>query len=209
MDALRCTGLEVMMKALVVIASALLGAIPAQARDEVAGIEAIWLRQVVSFVYRADSTTYSCSALRQKVAGMLSFVGARNARGFGGVRCDDFASTVSMQIAIESPVEATAENLLAITDYDTKHELVARVRGEQLAAADQISRFPAAWTTLSLRESGMQLTAADCELVHQLRRQVFPKLSVQIVQEPARCVPTLARSSRMPAMKVRALLVAG
>jgi hypothetical protein len=197
-----------MMRALLVVASALLGAIPAQARDDVSRIEAIWLRQVVSFVYRADSTTYTCSALRQKVAGMLSFVGARSAWASGKVRCDDFASTVSMQIALESPVEATAENLTAITDYDSKDVLVARLHGEQLVAANDVPRFPGAWTTLSLRESGMQLTAADCELVHQLRRQVFTKLSVQVVQEPARCVPVLSRG-RVPAMKVRALLVAG
>jgi hypothetical protein len=113
-----------------------------------------------------------------------------------------------MQIALESPVEATAENLTAITDYDSKDELVARLHGEQLVAANDVPRFPGAWTTLSLRESGMQLTAADCELVHQLRRQVFTKLSVQVVQEPARCVPVLSRG-RVPAMKVRALLVAG
>ena len=71
-----------------------------------------------------------------------------------------------------------------------------------------MTRFPAAWTTLALRDSQIQLTAADCELVHQLRRQILPKLSVQIVKEPPRCAPVLSRG-RAPAMQVRALLVAG
>ena len=178
------------------------------ARDDSATIEAIWLRQVVSFVYRADTTVYSCSSLRQKVAGMLSYVGARTAAPFQRLDCDDFAGIVRLQIPVESPVEATAENLRAVTDYDTEDMLVARLRGKQLATSDEVTRFPAAWTTLALRDSGLQLTAADCELVHQLRRQVLPKLSVQILKEPPRCAPVLSRG-RAPAMQVRALLVAG
>jgi hypothetical protein len=195
------------MKALLVMATLCLGAAPAVAWSNAGSVEAIWLRQVVNFEYRADDTTYSCTILWQKVAGMLQYVGARNAAPFNGVKCNDFAGTVRLQIALESPVEATPENLLAVTDYRTEDMLVARLQGGQLPAADEVTRFPAAWTTLSLRESRMQLTAADCELVHQLRRQVLPKLSVQIVQEPGRCAP-LARG-RPPALKVRALLTAG
>jgi hypothetical protein len=197
-----------MMKALVVIAALCLGAIPTHARDDSATIEAIWLRQVVSFVYRADTTVYSCSSLRQKVAGMLSYVGARTGAPSQVLKCDDFAGIVRLQIPVESPVEATAENVRAVTDYDTEDMLVARVRGEQLATPEEVTRFPAAWTTLALRDSKMQLTAADCELVHQLRRQVLPKLSVQILKEPPRCTPVLSRGPA-PAMQVRALLVAG
>ena len=115
---------------------------------------------------------------------------------------------MKLQIALESPVEATAENLRAATDYHSEDLLVARLQGGQLPAADEVTRFPAEWTTLSLRESRMQLTAADCELVQQLRQQVLTKLSVQIVQEPARCARTLARG-RAPALKVRALITAG
>jgi hypothetical protein len=196
------------MKALLFIASLFLGAVPAVARDNAASIEAIWLRQVVSFVYRADDTVYSCSSLWQKVAGMLVYVGARSIAPYERVKCDDFAGTVRLQIAVESPVAATSENLRAMTAYDSEDLLVARVRGEQLPAAGDVARFPAAWTTLSLRDSRMQLSAADCELVHQLRQQVFPKLSVEILKEPARCSPVLARGGA-PSMKVRALLVAG
>ncbi len=70
-------------------------------------------------------------------------------------------------------------------------------------------RFPAAWTTLSLRSADMYLTAGDCELVHQLRKQVLPKLSVQVLNEPTRCTPVLSRGGMPPKMKVRALTVAG
>jgi hypothetical protein len=106
-------------------------------------------------------------------------------------------------------VAATAENLRAVTDYDSKDMLVARLRGLQLPAAGEVARFPATWRTLSLRDAGMELTAADCELVQQLRRQILPKLSVQIVREPARCTATLSRGLAPPTLKVRALVVAG
>jgi hypothetical protein len=197
------------MKGLLVVAGLLLGAAPAHARDDSSTIEAIWLRQVVNFVYQADTTFYTCSSLRQKIAGMLSYVGARAAGPLRGVRCDDFAGTVRMQIAFESPAAATAENVRAMTDHDTEDLLVARLRGERLATPEDITRFPAAWATRSLRESGMELTGADCELVQQLRRQVLPKLAVEVIKEPSRCTSVLSRSSAMPNMKVRALLVAG
>ncbi len=196
------------MKALLVVASLWLSAVPAYARDDSASIEAIWLRQVVNFVYRPDTTVYTCSSLRQKVAGMLSYVGARTAGSHNRVKCDDYAGIVNLQIPLESPVAATAENIHTMTDHDTEDLLVARVRGEKLVAANDVVRFPAVWTTLSLRDSGMQLSAADCELVHQLRRQILPKLSVQVVKEPARCSPVLSRGGP-PAMKMRALLVSG
>jgi hypothetical protein len=196
------------MKALLFMASLWLSTAPSIAWGNTGSVEAIWRRQVVSFEYRADETTYSCRILWQKISGMLLYVGARTAAPFEGFQCNDFAGTVRLQIALESPVEATPENLRAATDYDTRDLLVARLQGGQLPTAGDVARFPAAWTTLALRESHMQLTSADCELVQQLRRQVLPKLSVEVVQEPARCVPTLSRG-RAPALKVRALLVAG
>ncbi len=87
--------------------------------------------------------------------------------------------------------------------------LVARLRGKQLPSASDIQHFPATWTTLSLRGTEMPLTAGDCDLVHQLREQVLPKLSVEVLNEPPRCTPVLSRSRLPPKMKVRALTVSG
>jgi hypothetical protein len=197
------------MKALLVIASLLLAATPADARDENPNIDAIWMPQVVSFTYQADDTFYTCSSLWRKITGILSHLGARTTAPFHRLRCDDFAHTVRMQIALESPVEATSANLRAVTDYDSEDLLVARLNGKQLPAANDVPRFPAAWRTLSFRSREMQLTAGDCELVHQLRRQVLPKLSVQVLKEPTRCAAALSRGGLPPAMQVRTLLVAG
>jgi hypothetical protein len=198
------------MKALLLTASLCLSAAPALARDENPNIEAIWLPQVVNFTYQTDDSFYTCNSLWRKITGILAHLGARRTAPAQRISCDDFAHTVRLQIALESPMAATPENLLAVTDYDSEDLLVARLRGKQLPSANDIPRFPAAWTTLSLRSADMDLTAGDCDLVHQLRKQVLPKLSVQVLNEPARCLPVLSRGGSMaPKMKVRALTVAG
>jgi hypothetical protein len=198
------------MKALLLTASLCLSAAPALARDENPNIEAIWLPQVVNFTYQTDDSFYTCNSLWRKITGILAHLGARRTAPAQRISCDDFAHTVRLQIALESPMAATPENLLAVTDYDSEDLLVARLRGKQLPSANDIPRFPAAWTTLSLRSADMDLTAGDCDLVHQLRKQVLPKLSVQVLNEPARCLPVLSRGGSMPPkMKVRALTVAG
>src|SRR5918994_1233473 len=162
-------GPGVLMKALLVTASLCLGAAPALARDDNPNIDAIWMPQVVSFTYQADDTFYTCSSLWQKVTGILAHLGARATAPVDRLRCDDFAHTVRLQIALESPAEATAANLLAVTSYDSEDMLVARLR----------------------------------------RKQVLPKLAVQVLNEPTRCTAILSRGGMPPKMKVRALTVAG
>lgn len=196
------------MKALLVTASLFLAATPAIASDENPNIDAIWMPQVVNFTYQADHTFYTCNSLWQKITGILSHLGARTTAPFHRIGCNDFAPTVRLQIALESPVEATPANVHAVTDYDTEDLLVARLHGKQLPTANDLPRFPATWRTHSFRNAEVRLSAGDCELVHQLRRQVLPKLAVEVVKEP-RCTATLSRSGLPPMMKVRALMVAG
>ena len=196
------------MKASFVMACLLLSIAPANASDGIAPIEAIWKPQVISFVYRQNDTVYTCSGLWQKLAGMLVHVGARPASTSDRLKCDDAAGTMTLQFALESPVEATQENVRALTEHDTEALLVARLQGKELPSDADVVRFPAAWQTRSFRDSRLQLTAGDCELVQQMRRQILPKLAVEIVNEPPQCSALLVHGGR-PAMKVRALIVAG
>jgi hypothetical protein len=195
------------MKALLAMACFLFGTAAANAGADLAPIEAIWMPQVVNFVYRTGDTAYTCSGLWQKLAGMLVYVGARPAAASDRLKCDAAAGTVTLQFALESPVAATPENLRVLTHFDTQDLLVARLQGKQLPTEEDVKRFPAAWRTLSFRDSRLQLTAGDCELVRQVRRQILPKLSVEIVSEPPVCSSLLVLGGR-PSMKVRALLVA-
>ncbi|HET9448209.1 MAG TPA: hypothetical protein VFO35_18220 [Steroidobacteraceae bacterium] len=161
----------------------------AQSPVDAAAVEAIWKRQQMNFVYRGYSTLYSCGGLQAKLEKILTTLGAR--RGSVMLRaysCDDALAIARFQIVLTSPVEATPENLEQLTTYDSHDALVARVRGEQLPAAEDVPRFPAVWKTISFaRSREMQLAPGDCELVLQLRRHILPRMAVHIVNDQVRC----------------------
>jgi hypothetical protein len=159
-----------------------------QAVADPAVVEAVWKPQRINFVYRGSSTLYSCSGLQDKLEKILETVGARDHVELRAYSCDDALSIARFQIALASPVEATPENVQELTTYDAHDELIAHVRGERLASAEDLPRFPAVWKTISFaRSREMRLEPGDCELVQQLRRHVLPHMSVQIVSDHVQC----------------------
>jgi hypothetical protein len=164
------------------------GVASAQAQPDDAVVEAVWKPQRMNFVYHGYSTLYSCRSLQEKLEKILMTVGARGGIHLRAYSCDDTMATARFQIVLASPVEATAENVEALTTYDSQDELLARVRGERLASAEDVQRFPAVWKTISFaRSREMRLAPGDCELVQQLRRHILPRMSVQIVNDQVRC----------------------
>ena len=160
----------------------------AQSRADETIVDAVWKPQRMNFVYRGYSTLYTCSGLQQKLRRILRTVGARGGLELRAYSCDDSLATARFQIALTSPVEATPENVEQLTAYDSRAELVARVRGDQLASAEDLERFPAVWKTISFaRSREMKLAPGDCELVQQLRQHILPRMSVQIVSDQVRC----------------------
>jgi hypothetical protein len=160
----------------------------AQSRADETVVDAVWKPQRMNFVYRGYSTLYTCSGLQQKLRRILRTVGARGRLELRAYSCDDSLATARFQIALTSPVEATPENVDQLTAYDSRAELVARVRGDQLASAEDLERFPAVWKTISFaRSREMKLAPGDCELVQQLRQHILPRMSVQIVNDQVRC----------------------
>jgi len=160
----------------------------AQSPADTAVVEAVWKPQRINFVYRGYSTLYSCSGLQDKLEKILATVGARDHVELRAYACDDALSIARFQISLASPVEATPENLQELTTYDARDELLARVRGERLASAEDLPRFPAVWKTISFaRSREMRLEPGDCELVQQIRQHVLPHMSVQIVRDHVRC----------------------
>ena len=150
-------------------------------------VDAVWKPQRMNFVYRGYSTLYTCSGLQQKLRRILRTVGARGGLELRAYSCDDDLATARFQIALTSPVEATPENVEQLT-ADSRAELVARVRGDQLPSAEDLERFPAVWKTISFaRSREMKLAPGDCELVQQLRRHILPRMTVQIVSDQVRC----------------------
>ena len=171
--------------AVLLLATAVASAAP-QTNEEI--VEAVWKPQRMNFVYRGYSTFYSCRGLQDKLEKILTTVGAQGGIALRAYACDDQMAIARFEIVLASPVEATPQNVQELTSYDARDELTARVRGEQLASAADVQRFPAVWKTISFaRNREMRLAPGDCELVSQLRRHILPRMSVHIVSDQVRC----------------------
>jgi hypothetical protein len=169
-------------------------------------IEAVWRPQRLTFQYHSEGRMYSCDILQHKVRKILTQFGAREQLVVRSVACRDFAGTARLEVIMESPVVASPENIRDITNYDSEDELIARVRGVHLPAAEDLERFPAVWESISIqRAPKVHLEQADCALVQQLRRQILPKMSVQIIKDIERADCTYA-SPRLTVMALVAKL---
>jgi hypothetical protein len=190
-----------------IIAAVPCAAIAASATDG-ENVTAVWKAQQVNFEYRGYSTAYSCRSLEDKVALILRTVGARDDVQLRGYACDEQMGIARFQVLMQSPVVASEENIRAITAHDSKDELIARVKGEKLASAADLERFPAVWKTVSFaRDRSMRLERGDCELVKQLRSQILPRMSVQVVKDNVRCSSSMGNIGP-PRLTVSALVPA-
>jgi hypothetical protein len=184
-------------------------AMSASDADADASVQAVWKVQHLSFAYRGSSTFYTCAGLQEKLRAILLNIGAREGLQLRSHRCDEQGGMVRLLIVIESPVEATPDNVRALTEYDSRSELVARVRGEASPTPETLARFPATWKTVSFaRDRTMRLAPGDCELVRQVRREILPKLAIQIVRDGPRC-SAISRPLGPPQLTVSALVAGG
>jgi hypothetical protein len=169
-------------------------------------VQAVWKVQSLSFAYSGYATAYSCDALLDKVRVILQSLGARDTLRVRSWGCTDMVNHGRMDITLESPVEATPENLAALTTYDGKQQLVARVRNEQLQSAADVPQFPATWKTVSMsRDKKLKLAPGDCDLVEQLRRQVLPRMSIRVEHERLQCSVAFGNVGK-PQLRVAALV---
>lgn len=169
-------------------------------------VKAVWKVQSFDFEYGGDSTTYSCSALSKRVRSILKRLGAHESIVVSAQRCYDLSELATLRITLATPVEATPENVYALAEYDSKDALIARVRGEALASAEDMPRFTAEWQTISLaKDKRLKLPPGDCELVQQLQRSVFPRLEVRVVDDRLRCSRAFGNYVR-PQLTVAALV---
>lgn len=168
-------------------------------------VEAVWKVQSLDFAYSGYATVYSCDALRAKVRDILQVLGARETVRIRSWGCTDMLTHGRMEITLESPVEATPENVQALTTYDSTHRLVARVRNERLDRAEELPRFPATWKTVSMRDKPLKLGPGDCELVEQLRRDVLPRMSIRVERDRLRCSAVFGNIGQ-PQLRIAALV---
>lgn len=199
--------LRIMVLGTVLAMSSLVGARAARGEAE-ASVDAIWKAQRIDFEYRAGGAAYSCSGLKAKIERILVRVGAGEAIALSTYFCDDLTGIARLQIAFESPIEATVQNVQEANAYDSHDVLIARARGEALESTNSVQRLRAEWQTVSFaRDRRMRLAPADCELVEQLRRQVLSRMSLRIVRDDVRCSPF--GNITPPRLTVSALVATG
>ena len=151
-------------------------------------IEAVWKPHIIAFEYRGYNTIYSCRELAKTLEAILESIGARDDIRARGLACDDASGTARFQIVFHAPIEATPENVHALTQYDSEDALVARIQGQRLPSAEDLERFPAVRKTVAFaRNRKLRLTGGDCELVQQVRRQILTRMAVEIVSDNVRC----------------------
>ncbi len=157
---------------------------PAEDLPRSVAIEAVWKPQIAPFTYRSEGRRYSCDVLAYKIRLTLSRLGANGHVDVRRIACHDLATLAHFEVALESPIEATMDNVRAVTTHDATSELIARVQGTTLATPENVQRFPATWRTVSFRHARrLDLDAGDCALVQQLRNQLLPKMSIRILRD--------------------------
>ncbi|MGH8174890.1 MAG: hypothetical protein ACREV5_01345 [Steroidobacter sp.] len=145
-------------------------------------IDAIWRVQHLDFEYYSPHYAYTCDALKEKVRTILKAMGAHAALSIdAGCSGDSLVQQLSARISLATPMEATAENLRAATTFDTRDQLAAKLRNRRLPSAADVERFPASWRRISLsRDSKASLEAGDCDLLNSIRKQLLPRLGVNV-----------------------------
>jgi hypothetical protein len=187
-----------------------LGLLSTAGAEEVAapavGATAVWHAQTIDLTISSFDVAYSCSALQSKITAILRAVVAPEVTRIA-ITCSNFGmgTAATAKILVASPIEATPENVRALTTYDARTQLLARVRSLDLPSEQDIQRFSASWQPVSMvRVKGLNLNAGDCELVRSIREQVLPHLAVKVTRSSRMC------GSRIPVLDVLALLpVAG
>jgi hypothetical protein len=191
--------------ALTALTGTVLSCVVARAADDT--IAAIWQIERIEFVYHSSTVRYSCGNLQRRIAAILHAVGAHSTIGVDlGCRSGDLVRYANVRLTLAVPVEATEENVRVATDFDTRDELVARLRQTQLPSANDIARFPASWRNVALtRSPPLSLGPGDCDLLRAMRDEVFPRLRVRVVSSGLHCGGG-ANTRIKPRIQVNALM---
>lgn len=170
-------------------------------------VQAIWKPQQINFVYESFTTYYSCSSLESKLKRVLTAVGVNSGlkiRPRGCMARNEIQRMPVVELIIVSPVESTPEALAERDKTRSVRELAARVRGDAKLAAEMEAPFPAYWKQVSLSRGELRLEPGDCELIDQLKKKVFPRIGVRVIEDHVRCTPNQLTPNQ-PKLTVEAL----
>jgi hypothetical protein len=180
------------------VAAAVLGAAPsarAQAvqasPDATPAVSALWIEHELTFIYAGFTSYYSCLGLRDKVRTVLEQLGARPGFKVTARSCMNGQGpewSPSVRIVAAFPAEATPELVAELAAGQPERELAARASGKPMVEAT--AQFPARWKRVEFRSGRLgDIQDGDCELMDQLRREVFGRIGVRVIEAEATCVP--------------------
>lgn len=144
-------------------------------------IDAIWKVRSVTFRYSSPNTYYYCDTLHRRVTDIMLAVGASEVMNVK-VKCsvDSLINNATVRIVAGIPIEATHENLVRETTFDARTALIAEARNWTLATPETVHRFRAEHKDVSFAN----FASSDCDLLHAMSEQVFPRLGIEIKHTP-------------------------
>lgn len=169
-------------------------AAPSGAADAAPVVQAVWVEKKIRFTYVGYTSHFSCDGLENEVRSILKAIGARpgfkvTARAcFNPQRGAEWMPNLDLVVAMPQP--ATPELIAQLAQGDSKRELAGEGAGKPVPSVEAAAPFPARVRRIDFQDSQLGLVQpGDCELVEQMRDQVFKPLGAKIVVDRMDCVP--------------------
>lgn len=145
-------------------------------------VYAVWVEKNIEFTYMGFTSFYSCDGLRDKLRWVLEEIGARPGFKVTVVGCINTGPDrmPHARITAAMPQPATPELLAELAKEPSQRD----------QAAPPISQFPARTRQVEFKDDPLDhIEDGDCELVEQLRDNVFIPLGARVVEDHMSCTP--------------------
>jgi len=167
-------------------------------------VNAVWTEHEFTFTYFGRGTYYGCGGLDNKIAYILTELGARPEPSVR-VNCLDGTGVQLMptaRIKVAVPTEVTPELLARLEAGKSKRELVARTQGTGAAVDVATAQFPAERRIVEFtgRRIG-RIDDGDCELFQQLLPQVLEPLGIR--EAPGSSLACMPRTSQFGSVRLK------
>ncbi len=157
-------------------------------------VSAVWVEREVKFAYMGLTSYYSCDGIQDKVEAILAAIGARPGFKVDTRFCINSPGVERMPwvtIRAALPRPATPEVMEEVAKSDAQRALAAKAKGHHKSPTPEATApFPARWRTVQLVGDPLgPVQQGDCELVDEMRKQVFEQLGARVVENHMACVP--------------------
>lgn len=150
-------------------------------------VTAKWKVQEIRFAYSGFTTWYSCEAAEQKIKSILLTLGAHPSTDVDATGCDSNRPSKVFFVTITAATPVPAAEAEKTPAEKSREELLKRLGVKQEVSDEE---FLATWTSVDLaKEKRLRLEPGDCELIEDLRDEVFPKLGIKIEEDRVVCTP--------------------